>query len=66
MERLESLLSYLYGLKNKDISWADIAINFGFSDQPHLIRYMKQSIGNTPGEYVKIRNLTIDAYGNFE
>lgn len=66
MSRLELLLFHLYHLDEKNIRWADIAQNFGFSDQPHLVRYLKNSIGNTPGEYAKKRNLTIDAYGDFE
>lgn len=63
--RLENILNYLYK-RNDQIDWADIAAKFEFSDQPHLIRYLKSAIGKTPGEYVKQRDLTIDIYGDFE
>ena len=66
MNRLESILEYLYLLDSKRIDWADIAANFQFSDQPHLIRYLKSTIGVTPGEYARQRDLAIDIYGNFE
>ncbi len=46
--------------------WAEIASRFGFSDQPHLIRQMKQVIGVTPSGYLNARDLVIDAYGDFE
>lgn len=66
MERLEAMLDYLHKLDAAEIFWADIALQFGFSDQPHLVRYLKSSIGNTPGKYIQQRDLAIDAYGNFE
>lgn len=66
MNRLESILEYLYQLDSKRIDWADIAAHFQFSDQPHLIRYLKSTIGVTPGEYARQRDLAIDIYGNFE
>ncbi|GLX78469.1 hypothetical protein tinsulaeT_18090 [Thalassotalea insulae] len=66
MIRLEEMLEHLYSSTDKTINWADIATKYGFSDQPHLIRYLKASIGQTPGQYAKQRNLTIDIYGNFE
>ncbi|MGF1757195.1 helix-turn-helix domain-containing protein [Photobacterium sagamiensis] len=66
MNRLEAMLEYLYQRKEKDIDWAHVAYKFGFSDQPHLIRYLKSSIGSTPGEYAKQRDLTIDIYGGVE
>lgn len=66
MERLEAMLDHLHKLDEKHISWVDVALQFGFSDQSHLVRYLKRSIGNTPGEYAKQRDLVIDAYGNFE
>ncbi len=65
VSRLENILNYLYK-RNDQIDWADIAAKFEFSDQPHLIRYLKSAIGKTPGEYVKQRDLTIDIYGDFE
>ena len=66
MTRLEELLNYLYQLEGESVNWADIATKFEFSDQPHLIRYLKSSIGTTPGEYARQRDLAIDVYGNFE
>lgn len=66
MIRIEEIISYLYQLNDQDIDWSDLAAKFEFSDQPHLIRHLKQSIGNTPGEYLRQRDLTIDIYGDFE
>ncbi len=66
MNRLEKLLNYLYELDDKSINWSDIAAQFGFSDQSHLVRYLKNNIGATPGHYARQRDLAIDAYGNFE
>ncbi|RVU83343.1 AraC family transcriptional regulator [Leucothrix sargassi] len=66
MIHLEEILNYLYQLNKEDINWADVANKFGFSDQPHLIRHLKSSIGKTPSHYAKDRDLTIDIYGNFE
>ena len=37
MERLEAMLDYLHKLDAKEIFWSDIALQFGFSDQPHLV-----------------------------
>ncbi len=66
MLRFEALLSYLYQNKDTKLHWADIATQFGFSDQPHLIRYLKATIGATPNDYLKQRDITIDVYGDFE
>lgn len=66
MERLEILLEHVHKLNSKEIDWADTAFQFGFSDQPHLIRYLKSSLGTTPGKYATERDLAIDSYGNFE
>ncbi len=66
MQRLETMLEYLHKLSSQDINWSDIALDFGFSDQPHLIRYLKSTMGSTPGQYAEARNLAIDVYGNFE
>ncbi|WP_269618039.1 helix-turn-helix domain-containing protein [Zhongshania sp. BJYM1] len=66
MIRLEEMLNYLYQLSEGDINWVDVASKYDFSDQPHLIRYLKNSIGRTPAEYAQNRDLTIDIYGNFE
>ncbi|MFT2110102.1 helix-turn-helix domain-containing protein [Marinomonas sp. 2405UD68-3] len=66
MIRLEAILNYLYKLDDADIDWADLVTQFEFSDQPHLIRHLKNAIGKTPGEYARERDLTIDIYGGFE
>ena len=66
MQTLENLLLYLYQYQDNSPDWADVAAKFGFSDQPHLIRYLKTAISSTPGTYLKQRNLTIDVYGDFE
>ncbi|MBL4630400.1 MAG: hypothetical protein JKY14_04320 [Paraglaciecola sp.] len=66
MIRLEGILNYLYQLNEGDIDWSHIASMYDFSDQPHLIRHLKNSIGRTPTEYVRNRDLTIDIYGDFE
>lgn len=66
MNRLENILNYLYKLDDEAVDWADLAAKFEFSDQPHLIRYLKSSLGKTPGEYAKHRDLTIDIYGDFD
>lgn len=66
MIRLEEILSYLYQLDESDINWAEVASQYDFSDQPHLIRHLKNSIGSTPAAYTQQRDLTIDIYGNFE
>ena len=63
---LESLLSHLHKNQQQTIKWADIAAQFGFSDQPHLIRHLKRTIGSTPNSYLKLRDITIDVYGDFE
>jgi AraC-like DNA-binding protein len=66
MQRLETLVTYLHQQGNKKQNWADVAAQFGFSDQPHLIRYLKQQIGLSPNNYLNQRDLTIDVYGDFE
>lgn len=63
MNKLEAILEYLYQRETIDIDWAEVAIQFGFSDQPHLIRQLKKQIGVTPQNYAKNRGLTIDVYG---
>lgn len=63
MNKLEAILEYLYQRKECDIDWVDIAYQFGFSDQPHLIRYLKQKIQLTPKNYSQQRGFTIDVYG---
>jgi len=66
MLTLEDLLAFLYQHQDSDLNWSHIAVEFGFSDQPHLIRYLKSVIGATPGQYIKTRDLTIDTYGDFQ
>lgn len=66
MVRLEEILNYLYKLGEQPIDWADVAHRFGFSDQPHLIRYLKRFIGDTPTQYGENRDLAIDVYGDFD
>ncbi|EGR2040841.1 TPA: helix-turn-helix domain-containing protein [Vibrio cholerae] len=63
MNKLEAMLEYLNKHHSNDIDWVEIAFQFGFSDQPHLIRYLKKQIGLTPKTYEKERGLTIDVYG---
>jgi len=66
MNKLEVILEYLYQRDANDIDWAEIAVMFGFSDQPHLIRYLKNQLGLTPKTYEKERGLTIDVYGGVD
>lgn len=63
MNKLEAILEYLYQRKACDIDWVEVANQFGFSDQPHLIRYLKQHINLTPKSYTQQRGFTIDVYG---
>ncbi|MDE1236628.1 AraC family transcriptional regulator [Vibrio aestuarianus] len=63
MNRLEVMLEYIYQRDSDALDWVDIAFRFGFSDQPHLIRYLKKQLGLTPKTYEKERGLTIDVYG---
>jgi len=63
MNKLEAILEYLYQRPASDIDWVDIALQFGFSDQPHLIRYLKQQIDLTPKSYAQQRGFAIDVYG---
>lgn len=66
MQRFELILERLYQLKTQEINWLDIVDEFNFSDQPHLIRHLKNMIGDTPNEYKRKRDLTIDIYGDFK
>lgn len=63
MNKLEILLEYLYQKQTQDIDWVEVAFEFGFSDQPHLIRHLKKQLGQTPKRYAKERGFTIDVYG---
>lgn len=64
MNKLEAMLEYLYKRDVGEIDWVEVAFQFGFSDQPHLIRHLKKQIGLTPEIYAKERGLTIDVYGS--
>jgi AraC-like DNA-binding protein len=64
MNRLEAILEFLYQREQSEIDWVDIAYQFGFSDQPHLIRYLKTQLGLTPLDYAQQRGFTIDLYGS--
>ncbi len=66
INKLEMMLEYLYQRDLQEIDWVELAYQFGFSDQPHLIRYLKSTIGATPNAYAKQRDLTIDIYGGVE
>ncbi|GAB2908895.1 helix-turn-helix domain-containing protein [Rheinheimera gaetbuli] len=63
IQKLEMILEYLYQCNPGDVDWADLACQFGFSDQPHLIRYLKKYIHLTPKNYREQGGLTIDVYG---
>lgn len=63
MNKLEVLLEHLYQKQAQDIDWVEVAFEFGFSDQPHLIRHLKKQLGQTPKTYTKERGFTIDVYG---
>lgn len=63
MKKLEEILEFLYQRELGEIDWVDIAYQFGFSDQPHLIRYLKKQINLTPKDYAQQRGFTIDVYG---
>ncbi|RJX75174.1 AraC family transcriptional regulator [Vibrio sinensis] len=65
MMRLEQIVLALYE-REQDIDWAAFSHQFGFSDQSHLIRTLKQQLKQTPSKYLKKRDLTIDIYGDFE
>ncbi|WP_342779716.1 helix-turn-helix domain-containing protein [Colwellia demingiae] len=66
MNRLEAILEFLYQREKSEIDWVDIAYQFGFSDQPHLIRYLKKQLGLTPQDYALQRGFTIDVYGGVD
>lgn len=65
MHKFEAMLSHLYQHET-EVNWLDIVEQFGFSDQPHLIRQIKSIIGDTPNQYLESRDLTIDIYGDFK
>ena len=63
MNKLEQILAFLYQREKSDIDWVDIAYQFGFSDQPHFIRYLKKQLDLTPKDYAQQRGFAIDVYG---
>lgn len=65
MSRLEQMILALYQ-RNSEVDWTAFSQQFGFSDQSHLIRTLKQQLRTTPNQYLKSRDLTIDVYGDFE
>lgn len=65
MARLEQMILALYQQQSA-VDWTHFSQKFGFSDQSHLIRTLKQQLRKTPGNYMKRRDLTIDIYGDFE
>jgi len=66
MNKLEAILEFLYQREQSEIDWVDIAYRFGFSDQPHFIRYLKEHIDLTPKNYALQRGFTIDVYGGVD
>jgi AraC-like DNA-binding protein len=42
---------------NPSIKWADLAVDFGYFDQSHLIREFLEFSGLTPTDYLKLRSL---------
>ncbi|MBC7004620.1 helix-turn-helix transcriptional regulator [Photobacterium sp. BZF1] len=65
MIKLELMILALYKQQG-DIDWTAFSQQFGFSDQSHLIRQLKQQLKRTPSSYLQNRDLTIDVYGDFE
>ena len=63
--KLEGMILALHK-QHGDIDWTAFSQQFGFSDQSHLIRQLKQQLKRTPSHYIENRNLTIDIYGDFE
>lgn len=64
MQKLDALFVFLNQESNMD--WASVAERFNFSDQAHLIRQLRTTLGKTPMEYSGAKDLVIDLYGNFE
>ncbi|MGR5287629.1 helix-turn-helix domain-containing protein [Vibrio maritimus] len=65
MLKLEKMVLALYQ-EAGSVNWAEFSQRFGFSDQSHLIKQLKQQIKRTPNRYLSQRDLTIDIYGDFE
>lgn len=66
MKRMDQLIWSIYKENPEEIDWSDLAYRFGFSDQSHMIRQLKKSIGTTPTNYLLKRHLSIDLFGDFE
>ena len=44
------------GMEERDgIDWVDIALLYGYFDQPHFIHEFQEFSGLTPGEYLSLR-----------
>ncbi|MER2496769.1 AraC family transcriptional regulator [Vibrio neptunius] len=65
MMKLEEMVLSIYA-QDTEPDWAEFAQAFGFSDQSHLIRQLKNQLNRTPAKYLKNRDLTIDIYGDFQ
>lgn len=63
MERLEQVLEFFSQNKNSEVDLAKLALDFGFSDQAHFSRFVKQHMGLTPNRYYNDGGFTIDIYG---
>lgn len=66
ISKLNNVLTRLNRHAGLQIEWSELAQEFGFADQAHFIRYLKNAIGHTPQGYIRQRDLTIDIYGNGE
>ena len=65
--RFQNVLDYLtYGIDKDPMKLDQIAVRFGYYDQPHMIKEFKQYTGKTPEQYLKeisgtqIKNLSHD------
>ncbi|TGG91660.1 AraC family transcriptional regulator [Natronospirillum operosum] len=64
MIRMQGLVEHMQ-LQQQACNWTDMAFQFGFSDQPHMIRRMRGFVGCTPTDYQVRRHLVEDVYGHF-
>ena len=39
--------------RERNVDWADLALELGYSDQAHFIREFKELVGRTPAEYAR-------------
>ena len=58
--KLNKLLEDIY--MNEDVDWTDLAIKYGFFDQPHMIKVLKKYLKKSPREYMKTRDLLGDLF----